>query len=153
MEAALGGSLEVVVEVAEVVDVALAAGASTTSAVARGSPSVLGAATELLLGAGLAVALAWEVAVAMDSVVELLDSVVELLVSVAELLVSVVAELLVSVVLGLALVEVLAGSALAVEGLALAGRGHREGSARGWGAAGTPRDLAPAHPESGQSRK
>lgn len=87
----------------EAVEAALAAGASTTSAVARGSPSVLGAATELLLGAELAVALAWEVAVATDLGVEVL----------------------VSVVAGLALVEVLVGSALAVdreavEGLALA---------------------------------
>lgn len=100
----LEGSSE---EVAVLV-VVLAAGASTTLVVARGYPSVLEATSELLLGAELVVALAWEVVV---------DLVGGELVAVLDLV-------LVVEVVDMALVEVLVGLALVVdrevvEGLAL----------------------------------
>lgn len=96
----LEGSSEEVVAVSAAV---LAAGASTTLVVARGYPSVLEVASELLLGVELVAALAWEV-----EVVVVVDLVVVELVAVSDL-VSVVE------VVGTALVEVLVGLALVAD--------------------------------------
>ena len=106
VEVVLEGSSE---EAAAAV-VVLAAGASTTLVVPRGYPSVLEAASELLLGVEQVVALAWEVVAAVDLVVVELVAVLDL-VSVVE-------------VVDMALVEALVGLALVVdrevvEGLAL----------------------------------
>ncbi|XP_030822886.1 keratin, type II cytoskeletal cochleal-like [Camarhynchus parvulus] len=118
-EEALGGSLEeaVVAAVLVVVEV-LAAGASTTLVVARGFPSGLEAASELLLEVELLVALAWGVALGLE-VVELVVAlgwglvVEEVGLVVVELVVALGWGLVVEVV-DLALVEVLVGLAMVV---------------------------------------
>lgn len=149
----MGGSLE---EVAVLVAAqVLAAGASTTLVVARGFPSGLEAASELLLEVEGLVALAWEV-----SVVELVAALGwGLGVEEADL---VVVELV--VVLGwglgvdLALVGVLGGLATVVGmevagALALVDWGGWEGSLQGWVGAGAQGDFLVAHLEWVQSKK
>lgn len=119
---ALEGSLEEEEEeeVAAVVEV-LAAGASTASVVPRGFPSVLEAASGVLLGV---VDLAWEVAVVVALVLVVVEGVVAL-----DLVLAVVE----GVVVAMALVEVLVGLALVEQ--------EAWGDLEGWVVAGVPWDL------------
>lgn len=144
---ALGGSLEEVAGVVLVVVEVLAAGASTTLVVARGFPSGLEAASELLLGVELVAALAWEVAAVG----------VALGLAVPELVVGLGWGLVVEVV-DLALVEVLVGLALVVgtevaEGLVWVDWRAWEDFLGGWVVAGTRQDFLVAHLEWVQSKK
>lgn len=119
---ALEGSLEEEEEeeVAAVVEV-LAAGASTASVVPRGFPSVLEAASGVLLGV---VDLAWEVAAVVALVLVVVEGVVAL-----DLVLAVVE----GVVVAMALVEVLVGLALVEQ--------EAWGDLEGWVVAGVPWDL------------
>lgn len=143
----MGGSLEEVVAAVLAVVEVLAAGASTTLVVARGFPSGLEAASELLLEVELLVALAWEV------VAEWVAgglAVVELVVGLGWGLVLEVVDLaLVEVLVGLAMVVVME----AVEGLALVDWEGWEDSLWGWVVAGTLWDFLVAHLEWVQSKK
>lgn len=107
-------------EVAAVVEV-LAAGASTASVVPRGFPSVLEAASGVLLGV---VDLAWEVAAVVALVLVVVEGVVAL-----DLVLAVVE----GVVVAMALVEVLVGLALVEQ--------EAWGDLEGWVVAGVPWDL------------
>lgn len=119
---ALEGSLEEEEEeeVAAVVEV-LAAGASTASVVPRGFPSVLEAASGVLLGV---VDLAWEVAAVVALVLVVVEGVVAL-----DLVLAVVE----GVVVAMALVEVLVGLALVEQ--------EAWGDLEGWVVAGVPWGL------------
>lgn len=132
---ALEGSLEEEEEeeVAAVVEV-LAAGASTASVVPRGFPSVLEAASGVLLGV---VDLAWEVAAVVALVLVVVEGVValDLVLVVAEGLVALdlVLAVVEGVVVAMALVEVLVGLALVEQ--------EAWGDLEGWVVAGVPWGL------------
>lgn len=149
----MGDSLEEVVAAVLAVVQVLAAGASTTLVVARGFPSGLEAASELLLEVELLVALAWELVVGLGwgLVVEEVGLVVVELVAALGwgLVVEVVDLAWVEALVGLAMVVVME----VVEGLALVDWGAWEDSLQGWEVVGTLQDFLEAHLEWVQSKK